>query len=74
MSLPSIELATLTPVDDLLCISQHRGLVKTLAKGFSDQRPQGRVMSANADMDLEEGYLPWLVGIHFMSTPDALRL
>ena len=34
---------------------------KTLAKGFSNQRPCGRVMSANLGMDLEEE-LPPLVG------------
>ena len=54
MSFPSVELASLTPIDDLLYISQHSGSVKTLAKGFSDQQPWGRVMSANPSMDLEE--------------------
>ena len=29
-----------------------------MAKGFSDQRPRGRVMSADPDMDLEEKLLP----------------
>ena len=38
MSLPSIELTSLTPMDDLLCILQRSGLVKTLVKGFSDQQ------------------------------------
>ena len=37
MSLPSVELESLTPVDDLFCISQRSGPVKTLAKGFSNQ-------------------------------------
>ena len=51
----------LTPVDDLLCISQRSGLVKTLAKGFFDQRPQGHVMSTDFGMDFEEELLA-LVG------------
>ena len=55
--LPSVELASLTPADDL-CISQRSGPVKTLAKGFSDQRPWGHVMSADPVMDLEEDLLP----------------
>ena len=50
-----------TPMDDLLYISQRGGPVKTLTKGFSDQRPWGRMMSANPGMDLEE-VLPPLVG------------
>ena len=37
MSLPSVELASFTPTDHLLCISQRSGLVKTLAKGFPNQ-------------------------------------
>ena len=61
MSLPSIELTSLTPMDDLLCILQRSGLVKTLVKGFSDQQPQGRVMSVDSSMDLEEELFP-LVG------------
>ena len=61
MSLPSVELASLTPVDDLLCISQRSGLVKTLEKGFSDQRPWGHVVSTDSSMDLEEELFP-LVG------------
>ena len=44
--------------DNLLCISQRNGPVKTLAKGFFDQQPQDRVMSADPDMDLEEELLP----------------
>ena len=74
MSLPSIELASFTPTDNLLCISQRSGLVKTLVKGFPDQRPRGRVMSTDSSMDLEEELFPWLVGMHFMSTPDRLHL
>jgi len=54
MSLSSIELASFTPADNLLCISQRGGPVKTLAKGFPDQRPQGRMMSADSVMDFEE--------------------
>ena len=61
MSLLSIELASITPMDDLLCISQRSELLKTLAKGFSDQRPRGRVMSVDSSMDLEED-LFYLVG------------
>jgi len=61
MSLPSVELASLTPGDDLLCLSQHSGLVKNLSKGFFDQRPRGHVMSADSGMDLEEELLA-LVG------------
>ena len=61
MGLPSVELASFKPADDLLCISQHGGPVKTLAKGFSDQRPWGHMMSTNPSMDLEEELLP-LVG------------
>ena len=61
MGLPSVELASFTPADDLLCISQRGGPVKTLAKGFSNQRPWGHVMSANPGMDLEEE-LPPLAG------------
>ena len=57
MSLPSVELASLTPADDLLCISQRSGPVKTLAKGFFDQQPWGHVMSADSGMDLEEELL-----------------
>ena len=37
------------------------GPVKTLVKGFSDQRPWGRMMSVDPSMDLEEELLP-LVG------------
>ena len=61
VSLLSVELASFTPVDDLLCISQRGGPVKTLAKGFSNQRPRGHVMSADSSMDLEEELFP-LVG------------
>ena len=61
MGLPSVELASFTPADDLLCISQRGGQVQTLVKGFFDQRPWGRVMSTNPGMDLEEEPLP-LVG------------
>ena len=50
----SVELASLTPVDDLLCISQRSGPVKTLAKGFPDQRPWSHMMSVDYSMDLEE--------------------
>ena len=74
MGLSSVELASFTPTDDLLCISQRGGPVKTLAKGFSDQRPWGHVMSADPDMDLEEELCPLVVGMHFMSTPDGLCL
>ena len=61
MSLSSIELASFTPADNLLCISQRSGPVKNLAKGFPDQRPRGRVMFIDPGMDLEEEQLP-LVG------------
>ena len=61
MSLSSVELASLTPVDDLLCLSQRSGPVKTLAKGFSNQRPWGHVVSIDSGMDLEEELFP-LVG------------
>ena len=61
MSLPSVELAFLTPTDDLLCISQCGGPVKSLAKGFSDQRPWSHVIFADSGMDLEEELFP-LVG------------
>ena len=37
MSLPSIELTSFTPADNLLCISQRGGRVKTLVNGFLDQ-------------------------------------
>ena len=60
--LPSVELASLTPMDDLLYLSQHSGPIKTLSKGFSNQRPRGRVMSVDSGMDLEEELLP-LVGV-----------
>ena len=36
MSLLSIELASFTPTDNLLCISQRSGPVKTMVKGFLD--------------------------------------
>ena len=58
MCLPSVELTSLTPMDGLLYISQRGGLVKTLAKGFSDQGPWGRMMPADPGMDLEEDLLP----------------
>ena len=61
MSLSSIELASFRPVDNLLCISQCSELVKTLAKGFPDQRPQGHVMSADSSVDLKEELFP-LIG------------
>ena len=61
MSLPSIELASLTPADDLLCLLQCSGPVKTLLKGFTDKRPWGHVMSIDFGMDLEEELFP-LVG------------
>ena len=61
MSLSSVELASFTPMDHLLCISQRSDPVKTLAKCFPDQRPWGRVMSVDPGMDLEEELLP-LVG------------
>ena len=61
MSLSSIELASFTPTDNLLYISQRSGPVKTLAKGFPDQRPRGHVMSTDSGKDLEEELLP-LVG------------
>ena len=61
MSLLSVELASLTPTDDLLCLSQRSGLVKTLSKGFSNQRPWGHVMSIDSSMGLEEKLFP-LVG------------
>ena len=58
MGLPSIELASFTPANNLLYISQRDGPVKTLAKGFPDQRPGGYAMSADSGMDLEEELLP----------------
>ena len=58
MSLPSVELASLKPMDDLLYLSQRSGPVKTLSKGFSDQRPWGHVVSADSGMDLEEELFP----------------
>ena len=61
MSLLSIEQASLTPTDDLLCISQRSGLVKPMAKGFSNQRPWGHVMFVDSSIVLEEELLP-LVG------------
>jgi len=61
MSLPSIEMASFTPADHLLCISQCSGPVKTLAKGFPDQRSWGRVISTDSSMDFEEKLFP-LVG------------
>ena len=61
MSLSSVELASLTPMNDLLYLSQRSGLVKTLSKGFSNQQPQARVMSVDFSMDLEEELFP-LVG------------
>ena len=61
MSLPSIELASLTPEDDLLCLSQRSGPIKILSKGFSDQRSWGRMMSTDSSVDLEEELFP-LVG------------
>ena len=61
MGLSSVELASFTPVDNLLCISECSGLVETLAKGFSDQRPRCRVMSVDSGMDLKEELFP-LVG------------
>ena len=39
----------------------ERGLVKTLTKGFSDQRPRGHVMSTDSGMDLDKELFP-LVG------------
>ena len=57
----AIELASLTLVDDLLSISHHSGPVKTLTKGFFDQRPRGHVMSTDSGMDLKEELFP-LVG------------
>ena len=59
--LPSVELASFISMDNLLGISQRGGPVKTLVKGFSDQRPRGRVMSVDSDMDLKEELFP-LVG------------
>ena len=32
------------------------------------------MMFADPGMDLEEELLPWFVGMHFMRTPDGLRL
>ena len=61
MGLPSVELASFIPVDDLLCVSLHGGLVKTLMKGFFDQRPWGRMISVDSGMDLVEELFP-LVG------------
>ena len=61
MSLSIIELASFTPTDNLLCISESSGPVETLAKGFLDQRPQGRMISVDSNMDLEEELFP-LVG------------
>ena len=61
MSLLSIELTSFTPADHLLYISQRSGLVKTLMKGFFDQRPQGHVMSIDFSLDLKEELFP-LVG------------
>ena len=61
MSLPSIELASFTPMDHFLYISECSGLVETLAKGFPNQRPWGRVMSIDSGLDLEEELFP-LVG------------
>ena len=61
MTLPSVELASFTPVDHLLCISQRSRPLKTLAKGFLDQRPWGHVMSTDSGMDFEEKLFP-LVG------------
>ena len=58
MSLPTLELTSLTLADDLLCISQRSGPVKILAKGFFDQRPWGHVMSADSSMDLKEELFP----------------
>ena len=54
MNLSSVELASFTPADHLLCISQRSGPVKTLAKVFPDQRPWGRVMSIDSGMVFEK--------------------
>ena len=62
MSLPSVELISLTPTDDLLCLSQRSRLVKTLVKGFSDQRPRGHMMSVDFGMDLVVELFPLVVG------------
>ena len=59
--MPSIEIASLTPTDNLLCVSECTGLVETLAKGFPDQRPRGHVMSTDSSVDFEEELFP-LVG------------
>ena len=61
MSLPSVELKSFTPTNNLLCISKYSGPVETLAKGFPDQRPRGHVMSVDSNMDLKEELFP-LVG------------
>ena len=41
-------------MNNLLYISQRSGPVKTLAKGFLDQRPWGHMMSIDSGMDFEE--------------------
>ena len=61
VSLPSVELASFTPTDNLLCVSKCSGPVETLAKGFLDQQPWGHVMSVDSSVDLEEELFP-LVG------------
>ena len=61
VSLPSIELASFTPTDNLLYVSECSGLVETLTKGFLDQRPWGHVMSVDSSVDLEKELFP-LVG------------
>ena len=61
MGLLSVELASFTPTDNLLYVSECSRPVETLAKGFPVQRPRGHVMSVDSSVDFEEELFP-LVG------------
>jgi hypothetical protein len=68
-------LAPLAPSDDFFGVAQSCGPVESSPEGLADQRTRGRVVAADALVDLLQDVLAFLSGTHFMSTPeDAPRL
>jgi hypothetical protein len=67
-------LAPLAPSDEFFGVAQSCRPIESSSKGLADQRARGRLVAADAFVDLLQDALA-LQGTHFMSTPeDAPRL
>jgi hypothetical protein len=55
-------LARLAPFDEFFGIAQSRGPIESSSEGLADQRARGRVVAADAFMDLLQDVLAFLSG------------